>query len=275
MDELLKEPSSGAHLRLSFGRHPGSVTNRFVTAMAVISVLTAACGQPEPAVRPVEAGDQASENGGAAGGGASAAPAKVDPREGGFEIGFGEYAVALEAPAIRPGRVTFVVHNGGAEVHGFEMEIEGGDSTGPGSGGDGFKIERPTFGPGETIRVRLDLAPGVYKVECFVANHDDLGMEALLEVRPDAPLVRQAPAAGADGVAITGFAFEPSTMRVPAGTEVTWTNEDPAQHTVTAEDGSFDSGPMDQGGTFSTTVNGTVTYVCAIHPTMRGTIEVA
>ena len=78
--------------------------------------------------------------------------------------------------------MTFVVHNGGKLVHGFEMEIESGDSSGSGSGDEGFKIERPTFDPGETIRVRMTLAPGVYKVECFVANHDDLGMEALLEV---------------------------------------------------------------------------------------------
>ena len=250
------------------------MTKRSLMAMTVIALLAAGCAQPETEVRPVEAGG--GQDAEAEGGAAAGTPTRVDPRQGGFDVGFGEYAVTLEAPAIRPGPVTFVVRNGGVEVHGFEMELEGEDSSGPGSGDEGFKIERPTFGPGETIRVRLDLAPGVYKVECFVANHDDLGMEALLEVRPDAPLVRQAPAADAtDAVAITGFAFQPATLQVPAGTEVTWTNEDPAQHTVTAEDGSFDSGPLDQGGTFSATVNGSVDYVCAIHPEMRGRIEVA
>jgi plastocyanin len=205
---------------------------RLVT-LGVIVLASGGCARPETEVAPVEAGGQGDADPGA--GAAEETPAKVDPRQGGFEVGFGEYAVTLEAPAIRPGPVTFVVHNGGAEVHGFEMELEGEDSSGPGSGDDGFKIERPTFGPGETIRVRLDLAPGVYKVECFVANHDDLGMEALLEARPGAPLVRQ----GA------------------------------------AEDGSFDSGPREQDATFSATVDGSVTYVCAIHPTMRGAIEVA
>jgi plastocyanin len=244
-----------------------------VVAMTAVAMATACCAQPEAEVRPVEAGGEATQP--PAAGAAPAAPAKVDPRDGGLDVGFGEYAVTLEASAIRPGPVTFVVRNGGAEVHGFEMELEGGDSSGPGSGDDGFKIERPTFGPGETIRVRLDLAPGVYKIECFVANHDDLGMEALLEVRPDAPKVAsEAPGGGGEAVAISGFAFEPSTLQVPAGTEVTWTNEDPAPHTDTSEDGSFDSGQLDQGATFSTTVDGTVTYVCQIHPTMRGTIEV-
>ena len=252
----------------------GSSSRRMWITAAVTALVAAGCARSEPEVGPIEAGAGPSPE--ATAGSPVAAPARVDPRDDGFEIGFGEFAVTLEATAIRPGPVTFVIHNGGELIHGFEMEIEGGDSSGPGSGDEGFKIERPTFGPGETIRVPLDLAPGIYKVECFVANHDDLGMEALLEVSPDAPKVRQEPASGAgDAVAIAGFAFQPATLQVAAGTEVTWTNQDPAQHTVTGDDGSFDSGPMDRGATFSTTVNGPVTYVCAIHPSMRGTIRVA
>jgi plastocyanin len=255
----------------------GSSIRRLGLVAAGIAVLAVGCAQAEPEVRPVQAGGSPTPTGGAGSPTpATGAPAKVDPRDGGFEVGFGEFAVTLEAQAIRPGPVTFVVRNGGKLVHGFEMELEGEDSSGSGSGDEGFKIERPTFDPGETIRVRMNLAPGVYKVECFVANHDDRGMEALLEVSPDAPLVRQAPAGDAgDAVAIAGFAFDPSTLEVTPGTEVTWTNQDSAQHTVTADDGSFDSGPIDQGATFSTTVNGPVTYVCAIHPTMTGTIRVA
>jgi plastocyanin/uncharacterized cupredoxin-like copper-binding protein len=204
-------------------------------------------------------------------------PSLVDPRKDGFEIGFGEFAVALESPAIRPGRVTFVIRNGGELVHGFEMEAEEeGDSSGPGSGDEGgFKIEQPTFGPGETIRLDLDLAPGVYKIQCYVANHSDIGMEVFLDVRSDAPKVPQA-SAGTDAITIQGFAFDPQTTTVSAGSEVTWMNADPAPHTVTAEDGSFDSGPLDQGGTFSMTFNeaGEVAYACAIHPTMKGTVTV-
>lgn len=256
----------------------GSSIWRLGIVSAGIAVLAAGCARSEPEVRPAQAGGSPSPT--AVAGSptpVSGGPTKVDSRDDGFEVGFGEFAVTLEARAIRPGPVTFVVHNGGKLVHGFEMEIESGDSSGSGSGDEGFKIERPTFDPGETMRVRMNLAPGVYKVECFVANHDDLGMEALLEVSPNAPLVRQAPVggAGSDAVAIAGFAFEPAMLEVAAGTEVTWTNQDPAQHTVTADDGSFDSGPIDQGVMFSTTVNGPVTYVCAIHPTMTGEIRVA
>ena len=84
-----------------------------------------------------------------------------------------------------------MIHNGGELTHGFEMEAEDGDRSGPGGGDDDrFKVETETFGPGETVRLDLDLTPGLYKIECFVANHDDLGMEVLLEVREDAPLQR-------------------------------------------------------------------------------------
>ena len=188
--------------------------------------------------------------------------------------------MTLEAPAIRPGPVTFEVTNGGKLVHGFEMEAEGedGDSSGPGSGGDdGFKIERPSFEPGESIRVDLNLSAGVYKIECWVDNHDDLGMEILLEVRPDAPKVSQeAASATGDAVSISGFAFQPPELQVASGTEITWTNDDPEAHTVTAGDGSFDSGALDPGATFSTVVDagGAVTYICQIHPAMQGTITV-
>jgi plastocyanin len=206
-------------------------------------------------------------------------PQLVDPREGGFDVGFGEFAVALEAEAIRPGPVTFVIRNGGELVHGFEMESESedGDNSGPGGGDDDrFKIERPIFGPGQTIRVNVDLAPGVYKIYCYVADHEELGMVALLEVRPDAPKVREKTAAGTNAVTIQGFAFDPESIEVAAGTEVTWTNQDPAEHTVTAEGGAFDSGPLARAATFSTTLEGpgTVTYFCAIHPSMRGTVRV-
>jgi plastocyanin len=245
--------------------------------LAAVALATAACGRSVPTTGPVEVEGGATTESGT--GSDSGPRRRVDPRRDGFEVGFGEFAVTLEAPAIRPGPVTFVVRNGGKQVHGFEMELElNEDSSGPGSGGDdGFKVEEPTFDPGETIRVDLDLETGLYKVECFVANHDDLGMEALLEVRPDAPKVRQQPAAeGGDAVAVQGFAFQPTTIEVPPGTEVTWTNGDPEAHTVTAEGGEFDSGPIEPGGTFAATLQrpGAVTYVCAIHPSMRGTVRI-
>jgi plastocyanin len=202
-------------------------------------------------------------------------PKFIDPRKGGLEVGFGEFAVSLEAQTVRPGNVTLVVHNGGRLVHGFEMEIEEVHS-GPGSGeDDDFEWEAPTFRPGETIKLSSKLPPGVYKIECYVADHDDMGMETLLTVRRNAPLMRNK-AATKDSVAISGFAFGPKTVTVERGTEVTWVNDDPTEHTVTAENGSFSSDPLAQGKTFANQFDrpGSYRYFCAIHPTMKGIVQV-
>jgi plastocyanin len=83
------------------------------------------------------------------------------------------------------------------------------------------------------------------------------------------------PAAGT-AVQIAGFAFAPAAITVKAGTTVTWTNADGAAHTVTANDGSFDSGSLDKGATFSQTFSkaGTFAYHCTFHSGMKATITV-
>jgi len=85
-----------------------------------------------------------------------------------------------------------------------------------------------------------------------------------------------AAAAGEEAITIEGFAFGPADITVPAGTTVTWTNNDSAPHTVTADDGSFGSENLATGDTFSFTFGtpGTYTYHCNIHPSMTATITV-
>jgi len=77
-------------------------------------------------------------------------------------------------------------------------------------------------------------------------------------------------------VAIEGFAFSPQSVTVNVGDTVTWTNGDAAPHTATAGDGSFDTGTISQGQSGSATFDtaGTFAYICEIHPTMTGTVEV-
>lgn len=211
----------------------------------------------------------------------------VDPRKGGLQVGFGEFAVTPEAKSIRPGNVTFVVRNGGRLTHGFELESEnegesgergGEDSSGHGSGGGSdnrFKIETETFGPSETVRISANLAPGTYKIYCYVADHEERGMRTFLTVRKDAPLVRAETTRG-DSVEIKGFAFAPDVIQVKRGATVRWTNADPTEHTVTARDQSFGSDPLGSGGTFAVRFKnaGTFRYFCAIHPAMEGTVKV-
>lgn len=201
-----------------------------------------------------------------------AAAAGVDPRSGGLEVGLGEWALALEAKAIRPGPVTFVIRNRGKFRHGLELEVRRvGGRHGDGDGDDAESIR---LEPGQATRMTLDLAAGVYELECFVSDHDDMGMRALLEVRADAPLVK-APAATQSAVEISGFAFKPATLRTTVGKTVTWRNADAAPHTATASE--FSSPQLGKGASYRRrfTRTGTYAYLCALHPGMRGKVVVA
>jgi plastocyanin len=77
-------------------------------------------------------------------------------------------------------------------------------------------------------------------------------------------------------VSIVDFAFQPASVEIATGGTVTWTNTGQAPHTVTADDGSFDSGTLSPGATFSQTfaTAGTFTYHCNIHPQMTATVIV-
>ncbi len=77
-------------------------------------------------------------------------------------------------------------------------------------------------------------------------------------------------------VTIKDFEFAPASVTVLLGGTVTWTNNGPSTHTVTADDGSFDSGNLTAGKTFSHTFQtaGTFAYHCTIHPFMTGQVIV-
>ena len=77
-------------------------------------------------------------------------------------------------------------------------------------------------------------------------------------------------------VIVQGMAFHPAEVHAPAGAPVLWLFQDGGvPHTVTADNGSFDSGRrvndefrlrFDQPGTYS--------YHCALHPEMKGRVIV-
>ena len=85
--------------------------------------------------------------------------------------------------------------------------------------------------------------------------------------------------ASADSISVTiaNFSFSPAVISVTAGDSVTWTNNDTVAHTVTASDGSFDTGEIQPGASASITFStaGTFAYICSIHPSMTGTVDVA
>ncbi len=99
-----------------------------------------------------------------------------------------------------------------------------------------------------------------------------------------------APDGAAHQVDLKLVAYRPDRLTVPSGTKVTWTQRDPGVHTVTAgtvdqgaagvaiaPDGTYDSGDLATGESYSHTFSeaGTYRYFCRIHPaTMRGTVTV-
>lgn len=74
---------------------------------------------------------------------------------------------------------------------------------------------------------------------------------------------------------IANFAFKPGKLTVARGTTVTFSNSDSAPHTATRR-GSFDTGRIGAGGSKSVKFSrrGTFSYLCSIHPSMRGKIVV-
>ena len=77
-------------------------------------------------------------------------------------------------------------------------------------------------------------------------------------------------------VEIRNFAFSPARLEVAVGDTVLWVNRDAAPHTATHSAGRWDSGALENGARWSRVVAepGTVPYVCAYHPSMRGELIV-
>ncbi len=72
------------------------------------------------------------------------------------------------------------------------------------------------------------------------------------------------------------WGYDPGTVTVWPGDSVAWVNEGNAPHTVTAVDGSFDSGVLWRGDSWllTPTVPGSYPYYCILHPDMRGVLIV-
>jgi plastocyanin len=170
--------------------------------------------------------------------------------------------------------------------------------------------------PGTADSVLVNLTqPGIFLFHCHVVQHADAGMIGILIVEPSNGTVTSVPrpnntiytltanssqttntsaislstltaSSGGAQVSIlpnagtneTSPGYSPDTIHVVIGVNntVTWTNNDQVTHTVTAIDGSFDSGLMQPGQIFvhTFTAPGNYTYHCQIHPWMNGTVIV-
>ena len=77
-------------------------------------------------------------------------------------------------------------------------------------------------------------------------------------------------------VTMGDFFFSPSSVTVAIGDTVTWHNNGQAPHNATADNGSFSTPDLNNGGSASHRFNsaGTFSYICTIHPQMTGTVRV-
>jgi plastocyanin len=82
---------------------------------------------------------------------------------------------------------------------------------------------------------------------------------------------------GANEVAVSGFAFGPGTLKVTAGQKVTWVNGDDTPHQISIVGSNRRSEVMLKGQSASLQFDaaGNIAYICGLHPTMKGSIEVA
>ncbi len=107
-----------------------------------------------------------------------------------------------------------------------------------------------------SVRQRVTLAAG-------------LGVALIVALAPAALAAQHA-------VKIVGFAFTPSSVTVHVGDSVEWTNGDGVTHTATADDASWNTGPIASGTNASVSFDtaGTFAYHCTIHASMHGTVVV-
>jgi len=84
-------------------------------------------------------------------------------------------------------------------------------------------------------------------------------------------------AADSARIQIEGFAFT-AAPSVDPGTQIVVSNDDGAAHTLTSDDGLFDTGDISGGASASITAPqeaGIYSFVCLIHPSMTGELTVS
>jgi plastocyanin len=99
-----------------------------------------------------------------------------------------------------------------------------------------------------------------------------------------APATSPSSAATSDGpgtarIVIENFTFNPANLQVRPGAKITVVNRDSVPHTVTAtgDKTTFDTGNIAGGAAVTFTApstSGSYSYLCTIHPKMKGTLTV-
>lgn len=127
------------------------------------------------------------------------------------------------------------------------------------------------------------LTPGVHKLYALLVDNQHAplmpGVMAMTTINVKAPTtaaVTTAPVVTIVNDPTTVGRYSQATVTLKMGQTVVFKNVSDAAHTVTADNGAFDSGNIAQGASWSLTATaaGTFTYHCIYHPLMRGMIVV-
>ncbi len=91
------------------------------------------------------------------------------------------------------------------------------------------------------------------------------------------PTAAVTPKTGATDVNISGFQFGPVAMKIAAGQAVNWINGDDSPHQIAVTGKPLKTGVLlkGQGASLKCDEAGTFSYICSLHPAMKGTVEVA
>lgn len=206
-------------------------------------------------------------------------------------------------------KVIFNVVNDGVSFHSFGVTA---DTEGVGGIFPGSEVASPAnplkSGEGGSSEF-IAGEEGVFYYICTVSGHREQGMvgkiivgdvevpeevvEAATEPAKEKTPVSTEPVAydgpislpegsGVPGCQETNECYIPYHVTASAGTEIVWSNDDTAAHTVTSgtpadgPDGIFDSSILAGGLTFSATLDepGEYPYYCIVHPWMVGNITI-
>jgi plastocyanin len=93
---------------------------------------------------------------------------------------------------------------------------------------------------------------------------------------PSARPMPMVPPAAATNISAKDDSFDPKSLNIKPGTTIQWVNNGKHVHTITSDNGKFDSGDIQPGGVFRAqfVTPGTYHYHCKHHKGMSGTIVV-
>jgi plastocyanin len=190
-------------------------------------------------------------------------PHSVTSYDGVFDSGPLEPGQEFELRLDTPG--TYRYHSVGGEheitglVRVLPAENDGGSGPGSDSRADDTQDETDT----------AEQPPSAEREKGVAAQADAGPPESNSEGRTSSGAVVVGQVAA---VSIQDDAFVPRRIEIEAGRSVVWDHVGQRSHTVTASDGSFDSGTLEPGASFSQAFDqpGTYPYYCRFHGTAGG-----